>query len=80
MTAIVIQSDEQKSVEITKNTCGSKNYLHPHRHLRHKTAKSEKPTRTYVSVFSCFPPHLLTNFPPFRLHEVATLMTALMFN
>ena len=65
------------------NACGAKNYLHPHRHLHHKTMQnSKKPAKTYVSVFfhffsSCFRflPHFLMNFPLFRLHEVATLAT-----
>ena len=78
----MLQLDEPKPVEITKNACGPKNYLHPHRHLHHKTMQNSKSRqkRTFpiFSRFSssCFRflPHFLMNFPLFRLHEVATLI------
>ena len=56
MAAIMLQLDEPKPVEITKNACGPKNCLHPHRHLHHKTMQNpksrQKRTFPFFSTFS----------------------------
>ena len=44
----MLQSDEHKLAEITKNACGSKNYLRPHRHLLHNTMQNSKSRKKHT--------------------------------
>ena len=71
MAATMLQSDEHKPVEITKNACGSKSYFRPHRYLHNKTMQNSKSRQKCT--FPLFP-HFLMDFPIFRPHGMATLV------